>query len=741
MMDGYDLDLAYRRLQEFLDRNPWEAGRAAAIARFVLDLPTDIRGTGFYLRELTPVFLPGVDRTAGQLPDPDHRNLLAKALRQLRSRGAPDRRLSERVDGLLSSLESAQAPDAPHHPAPASDDSTLGAASTPDAYTSTVLIPVVQEVPRFLAPHDPPDFVGTVLLVAARLRPAAMGERPDRWICHSESNHYQGLAALEDVSARAVSAALGAATRMMDKSVEGRVDSRAARRLKQLDHIGFDLHLPGSGLAVAGDSAALGLAVIMAGAFLGHARGRKGLRPNDRFAWTGLLGAAGEVLEVNRASIRAKTRAAFYAGLGGIVVPAAHLEDAKSAIQDLPGTFQVKGPSRLDHVLSDREALQEWPLPASLGREASARAGSGKRRVWAAVTVMALTLVGGIWGANHGNGWKIPFFSRRAVDSIVLQQEGYIRLLCALDEYQGVIWSLRPDKGEEFLACRDEIQGRLPMAILQTGDSGASQGVAVSVLPVEKDGYLRFLDAGNGEELWRRHLDLPGRSDESLGKLISPWQAAVSVGSPDRSLQQWPSEVLAAAVFEGPYWRTKVGFISPGNGLLASYLHPGNLYYYGNPDLDRDGQNEVILYGLSNAGVLRELANVELGDTRPSVIVLIDLPCETGQAYPWMYFGSIPPFASGAYLAILPLHTDFEPRVEHIEIVGVVDSPANLRVDLADGRRLGLTHQLEPIGCYMPESTGLAKALPLDVTTCLLVHGRGIEEPAIVEVPMRWRAE
>lgn len=326
-----ELDLAYRRLQAFLKACAYPPARAFAIARFTCGIPTDLQGVAFYLTELAPLYRAALEEATAPVTDPEVRGVLERACTLFRTAGVELDESQGAAAAACGDLARGGGTEG---------RGSRGRGSREDPGSIAILVPVVQELPPAIGDAGRAAYLGALAAIRLTPRPARKGIRTDRWIHHAAQTQQGDLMRLEDVSASALQAAWGLVRKRLLDSGGGRAGRAALSGVAPSEWLGFDLSLPDPEIAIGGQSAGLGIAVALAGALMGAVRGGQALRPSARFAWSGRMLPTGEIGEVHRESLRAKVRAAYYAGLDGIVVPATMAEGARQCVPAMVGSTE-----------------------------------------------------------------------------------------------------------------------------------------------------------------------------------------------------------------------------------------------------------------------------------------------------------------------------------------------------------------------------------------------------------------
>ncbi|MBD3236108.1 MAG: hypothetical protein GF330_05350, partial [Candidatus Eisenbacteria bacterium] len=261
MDDIFALDREYQILTDYLRRCRFAPAQAVATAQFILRIPRDLIGREFYLGELSSTLIASASASAEHLADPGLRRMVRDTGLLLRETGIVSDAASPELEQAITRFGS----DAHASPPPKllQDDQTTG-----------FLLPVVHELPPFSAEESWGRFIGVILPLTIEPLPARPGVRADSWMHHGGPLRSSDLTRLEDVSATAHAAALRSAREHLPQG-ERHPNHRPTTEQDDPGDGGvrFRIAHPDPELAIAGQSAGLGLAVAFAGALLGRPRG------------------------------------------------------------------------------------------------------------------------------------------------------------------------------------------------------------------------------------------------------------------------------------------------------------------------------------------------------------------------------------------------------------------------------------------------------------------------------------
>lgn len=249
-------------------------------------------------------------------------------------------------------------------------------------------------------------------------------------------------------------------------------------------------------------------------------------------------------------------------------------------------------------------------------------------------------------------------------------------------------------------------QGQLqtnPLAVYDARDR--IQFIAVSTQPAQGPGRLRLLDS-RGRLVWDRDLRWERPLHESLGHLICPWQVVLPWAPSKRN-------VLMYNIRDGSNTPSCMQFVTLQGDSLGAYYHWGHLYFVAASDLDGDGREEILLYGINNYAS---------GDTtifrrNPQVYIyclaLLEIPGVSGQSYPCREWPGVPPAREKAYLLIPPLESGLSYFILRLELSGVDEKGARvIDLSLSDGRIYRLDGNLLPLSLRTGDFTRAQQETP-----------------------------
>lgn len=246
---------------------------------------------------------------------------------------------------------------------------------------------------------------------------------------------------------------------------------------------------------------------------------------------------------------------------------------------------------------------------------------------------------------------------------------------------------------------------------------GAPSGVIVSTIPDQGSGALSLLDTRTGAPLWEHRFRNVFPSSTRLGRYVSRWQSQIP----------WSEDIpqaLAVNVRDQAYSPNAIQIMNAQGVLLASYFHFGNLALRACADFDRDGRIELLLYGISNGA--RNDSTILGFDPHAFVdcLILLELPFDTAQAFPYRQWPGIPPAMEEGYLLIPPLARGERGIVHVIDIAQPEpDTPAQMDIRILDGRIYRTDARLRPLGCSAGDDTpAQARLADRDPPPVVYVH-------------------
>ncbi|MBD3235360.1 MAG: hypothetical protein GF330_01485 [Candidatus Eisenbacteria bacterium] len=382
MDDIFALDREYQILTDYLRRCRFAPAQAVATAQFILRIPRDLIGREFYLSELSATLIASASASAEHLTDPGLRRMVHDTGLMLRETGVVSGAAGQELERAITRFGGEA--HASLLPRLLQDDQTTG-----------FLLPVVHELPPFSTEENGGRFIGIILPLTIEPLPARPGVRADSWMHHGGSLRSSDLTRLEDVSASAYAAALRSAREQLPRG-RGHPNHRPTEQDDRGDDdVRFRIAHPNPELAIAGQSAGLGLAVAFAGAMLGRQQGDAARKPAADYAWSGRVLPSGEVAAIRSDSLRAKVRAAYFSRLRGIVIPQGNLEDARAALPAGARPFEIHGVRRVSDALGQPELCRAWSLPAQVLADPPRRLSPIARGLLVGASALAVVLLGG----------------------------------------------------------------------------------------------------------------------------------------------------------------------------------------------------------------------------------------------------------------------------------------------------------------------------------------------------------
>jgi hypothetical protein len=575
-LDLMALERGFERLNRFVEQCPLPLGRALAIAHFIRRLPHDLQGRSYYLGEIGGRFIETLEALKGAVADPEHMQLLADALAELERTG-----IVSDGEGRIAAALSDTAGRRPE----TESDSSLAQAG----------VPLVLALPALLGETLALGAgIATTLTVSPRAR---RGREPKfRWHNAHAAHPVAALRALEDVAADALFAATEAVVSFAGRRAPAsdatpRSLPKRARRARAFSRqVGFDLSLPEKEIPIAGDSIGLALAVSFAGMLVGIACRGAGLRPRRDIAWTGAVRPSGSVAAVDPLSLRAKLRAAHFAGYRGIVVPAQMEDEARAEVhlQQLP--LRVFGIGHVAEALANPEWVEPVTVPADIVEGCTRE----KRR---RVLLLALAGAVGIFLAYH----LPPHYAR--------VEHGLNSDLTRV-HYRGLWpeWRIQSNGNKFTPQVTHRLDGERPgaarMVIAHAYDSQTAE-----------PSRLAIYDLAWRREIWSytfTELGLPYEMPDSLVAGTYSAKGAI-VGDFDGDHRD---EIVVAGAYS-PYALSFLWLFDGRREPSGAIFHNGHIEDLLASDLDGDGADEIVAAGFHGPSQGISLLVLKAGDFAP----------------------------------------------------------------------------------------------------------------------------
>ncbi|MCK4305645.1 MAG: hypothetical protein KAY24_15515 [Candidatus Eisenbacteria sp.] len=590
MEDIIALERHYAQVCAFTEHCPHNAARAVALARFVQAVPEEMQGCGFYLAEISAPFLASLRELHHDVRDPELIELLRRACERLL---VEDVIPSETMAEVRQWLQS-KASDHPHPGAPtvAADGSRRGGStaasngSCPDepaeASQICLKIPLVFTLPRTPGSDMGSEHLG--LLVDVTVAPRIVQRGAPRFIWN---NGFAGqgagsLRSLEDVTADAFLAAREVVTALTAPSDDNQASLAStlvpkpakAGILKRidLDRLGFDLSIPEKSIPVAGDSIGLGLAVAIAGTLLGCSSRGKALRPREDLAWTGQILPSGEVVPVDRDALRAKVRAALYAGARGIVVPRGMAPRLDAGLRSLNGEeiLEVFEVGHVREVFTQSDLMEPWTLPEVIPMGCT-------RQRWGRTAALVAGIAALLVFLLHCP--PVPQSVEQTTrDTLKVTFKGFLWPPLVIEEAAGIT----------FHMMTEDIKGDAPgkarlVYLVQRSNEQVSPGRLVVYDPVWR------------REVWSHVVCSSGLSHDLRDEYPDGVYAPKTVCIADVDADGFNEMVLAGVL--QPYAPSFLWLLDGLNGPVGTVYHPGHLERLMVEDVDGDGQLEILALG------------------------------------------------------------------------------------------------------------------------------------------------
>jgi len=294
------------------------------------------------------------------------------------------------------------------------------------------------------------------------------------------------------------------------------------------------------------------------------------------------------------------------------------------------------------------------------------------------------------------------------------------RLLRGVDTAGEELW-VREMPGEVITNVGEKLgwtdRPFFPFLILDRGHG--QEGVIISVFAEGEAGRILDLDPLEGLPIWSRELTwIRPQNDLEVGHPVSLWQrkirgpsteSADSRKTPSRNgsgeLHDPADLELLLSVRNGKWYQDSVHRLSLTGETLASYYHPGLLYFAGQFSFGDSVDRAVLLIGDNSSA--RYMKEVVPFDTKRhcGAAILLDPARIAGQAYPYAPEGlgrdwpGIPPAKEIGYLVVPPIHPDDDAAVVEFE----VDTTAGtIKVRTVDGRMYFTDARLRPKSLFIP---------------------------------------
>jgi hypothetical protein len=339
-MDVTAIEHAYQEVTRFISGASNPSARCLAIADFLVSLPSDLMGRAYFEDDLMPRFLELLDIPDVQFYDPEHTDVLQRLYAMMVAGKTAPREHTDRIAGAIARFGVRQQVPLP----------------TPSPYSAIVSIPVALSIPTLGHQSSPASYFGSILNVTVTprsLRPPA--DSPVKWMFDEGGLR---LAAPVRGAFHAAEAALLRLQPLTSSFVAS-------------EPIGFDLStLRDDMLPLLGNAAQLGLAAAIAGALLSRVSASSALRPTSKYGWVGTMTPQGMVLSHSPDTLRAKVRAASFAGLSGMVVSEDTVAKARTMVPSQKSPFEILGIASLEEALSHTQLFEQLPFAPEAIRSA-----------------------------------------------------------------------------------------------------------------------------------------------------------------------------------------------------------------------------------------------------------------------------------------------------------------------------------------------------------------------------------
>ncbi len=669
MKDLHFLERTYEELHTYLSGVGAAGARLLAISSFIKGIPEDLRGRKYYLEELAPLFAAAQKSLDGNLRDPEFGDIACAAHDELKGAGLLP------ADSVGPDVQSVEI-----------------RSHVPNQLTAriTVSLPLIRELPPFLAFNNPLSSIGTMAEITISPHSARWKAPRIRWNNGNVEKPVGELRSLDDVAADSLLAAsealrcfLGFRVKQESRSSSPRSDSHDLIQGLARTHgaaadpgsaRGYNLSLPEKVIPIVGDSAGLGLAAGFLGAMVGGLMGGRLLRPTIDTAWTGCIDPSGAVKSVDFGTLRAKARAAFFSGYSRLVVPDGQGNVVRELVDRDGLEIDIVEVGHLYEVLRHPELFEVWHFPRNLVRSLKFRPVWKAFRRFAAVTAVLgmiyfLPWIAELAGVKMYTYWHPkPDFKNAHVEllndlhTIRLTVPGLRKPIIIAESAQVVFHDVVSN-------LAGGIPGRAYIVYgISWGPRDASPG-AITVFDIEEEVNLwsyQMEEAGLPKELWA------GQS----GGTISVKGGHVGDFDGDGE-----TEILAAGSFQ-PWSQSFVWLFGDEGRPTGVVFHSGHIERYSVADIDGDGDKEIFLLGLHNFSKGLSMIALEREQFHP----FMDGEAAGTETAPMKWNLDSQPCIFNIVVPVIPGLADAEGR----ETLGLDGAPAFTRS--ADGEYLALLY-------------------------------------------------
>lgn len=227
------------------------------------------------------------------------------------------------------------------------------------------------------------------------------------------------------------------------------------------------------------------------------------------------------------------------------------------------------------------------------------------------------------------------------------------------------------------------------------GDDDGRSLAAVATAPPGRSGTIHFLDLEGKHEVNTFTCDAPFPHGYEQSVWKSTWQKTF------RRRTEGPDAILAGWFRDGAYAATVVDWISSDAELVGRMFHSGQLFAWEQGDLDRDGLDEMLLYGFAHyeERLIDYPSDFAVSNVHPLVVYCLKNPCY-GQIYPTDAW-DVPQVRLSGHVIIPPYVRDGkveEPRLDDISW-GV----GRISLQLSSGVIVNVGQRLEPESASVPD--------------------------------------
>jgi signal transduction histidine kinase len=250
-----------------------------------------------------------------------------------------------------------------------------------------------------------------------------------------------------------------------------------------------------------------------------------------------------------------------------------------------------------------------------------------------------------------------------------------------------------------------EISRQLCEHLIVRDERNRTLGVVIGTMPAAGPGQIWFF-APSGRIRWSRRLRWVVPAALKLGNLKAAWEQSLS----------WPGEeqpVVAVNMRDSDHTWTATQFFTLGGDSLGAYYHYGHLGFRAVKDFDRDGRDELLLFGINNYASQDTTFLPAAQFAYVDCVVLLEVPWVNGQSYPYTGWSGMPRACEEGYLLIPPLVRGQRASIVRIDIGAAGESGVSrIEVMVSDGRIYRLDEHLRPYQCGAGDATLADRSAP-----------------------------